>query len=290
MGSFPAVEVATSRRSVVVALAWVALLLPLAAGARAQTPVYLTAWGTRGSGPGQFNLPYQIALDEAGNVCVSDTHNYRIEVFDANGVFLRLCGSMGSELGQFLYPEGIVASPDGCVYVVDAGSYRIQFFTPDGTFVGWWGGQGTDVTAFFEPHGLAADLAGNLYTANGPGVDSHLADGEFRQLWGAIGPNQFWSAWGVAVDGNGQLYGTDQQHQQVKVFDNVGSIERGGATPSGTGPLGIALDPGGNTVYVAAGYVQAYSTTGAKLYALGAAGSGAGTLTGRPAWRSDATA
>ena len=38
--------------------------------------------GSRGSGPGQFNMPHAIAVDAQGNVYVGDRSNQRIEVFD----------------------------------------------------------------------------------------------------------------------------------------------------------------------------------------------------------------
>jgi DNA-binding beta-propeller fold protein YncE len=42
---------------------------------------YLTQWGTRGTGNGQFNRPYGVAVDGSGNVYVADTNNNRIQVF-----------------------------------------------------------------------------------------------------------------------------------------------------------------------------------------------------------------
>ena len=42
---------------------------------------FLTSFGTYGSGPGQFNRPCGIAVDKNGVVYVSDTHNYRLQLF-----------------------------------------------------------------------------------------------------------------------------------------------------------------------------------------------------------------
>jgi DNA-binding beta-propeller fold protein YncE len=43
--------------------------------------VYLTQWGTQGTGDGQFNNPAGVAVDASGNVYVADTDNNRIQVF-----------------------------------------------------------------------------------------------------------------------------------------------------------------------------------------------------------------
>jgi len=50
---------------------------------------WIKSWGEPGSGPGQFNTPHSIAIDDGGNVYVADRGNGRIQVFDANGKVLR---------------------------------------------------------------------------------------------------------------------------------------------------------------------------------------------------------
>src|SRR5207245_6812961 len=63
----------------------------------AQPPVYLTQWGTYGSGDGQFGFfaPSAVATDAAGNVYVVDAYNYRIQKFTGTGTYLTQCGSLG---------------------------------------------------------------------------------------------------------------------------------------------------------------------------------------------------
>lgn len=47
----------------------------------AQTPVYLTQWGSHGSGNGQFAGRLGIATDASGNVYIVDWGNDRVEKF-----------------------------------------------------------------------------------------------------------------------------------------------------------------------------------------------------------------
>lgn len=51
---------------------------------------WVKSWGTRGSAPGQFNLPHAIVADRNNNIYVGDRSNRRIQVFDADGTFLRV--------------------------------------------------------------------------------------------------------------------------------------------------------------------------------------------------------
>src|SRR5262249_16438201 len=51
---------------------------------------WVKSWGNRGTSPGEFNTPHNIAADAKGNVYVADRGNRRIQVFDSEGKFLRM--------------------------------------------------------------------------------------------------------------------------------------------------------------------------------------------------------
>jgi DNA-binding beta-propeller fold protein YncE len=73
------------KRFLVVLLAIVFAGVLLSAPASAQPPVYITQWGTNGTGNGQFSWPYGVAVDGSGNVYVSDWGNGRIQKFTSTG-------------------------------------------------------------------------------------------------------------------------------------------------------------------------------------------------------------
>lgn len=57
---------------------------------------FLGQFGSRGNGPGQFQLPHNLVIDKQGLIYVSDRENQRVEIFDAQGKYLREWKNVGS--------------------------------------------------------------------------------------------------------------------------------------------------------------------------------------------------
>ena len=94
--------------------------------------------GFRGSGNGQFVIPYSIDIDSKDHVYVVDRENHRIQEFDSNGKFLNKWGNgRGSGDNQFNRPEDIVLSPNG-IYVTDTGNDRVIKFSNNFSLITKW--------------------------------------------------------------------------------------------------------------------------------------------------------
>src|SRR5689334_7545752 len=133
---------------------------------------FIKQWGGHGSGPGQFEVPHELAFDSKGRLFVGDRANNRIQIFDQDGKFL-------AEWKQFSRPSGIYIDRNDVMYVTDSESTDRDGY---GHNPGWKRGirigsakDGT-VTAFIpDPspgsgatsaaEGVAADAAGNVYGA-----------------------------------------------------------------------------------------------------------------------------
>ena len=92
--------------------------------------------------PGNFAKPTGLAVDKDGNLYVADTMNDRIEVFDADGMFIRAWGKNGDGPGYFARPKGVSIDNDGHVWVADGMQDRVQVFTNEGQLCITMGGHG----------------------------------------------------------------------------------------------------------------------------------------------------
>lgn len=88
--------------------------------------------------------PTNLALDSKGNLYVSDSGAFHVQVYDADGKFLRTVGEMGDGFGQFARVKGIAVDRDNRLYAVDAMSQVVQVFDEDGKLLTWFGEPGTD--------------------------------------------------------------------------------------------------------------------------------------------------
>ncbi len=76
---------------------------------------FIKAWGTKGTGQGEFSYPHGLAMDSAGRLFVADRENNRIQIFDQDGKFL-------AEWKQFGRPSGVYIGNNDMLYVSDSQS------------------------------------------------------------------------------------------------------------------------------------------------------------------------
>jgi DNA-binding beta-propeller fold protein YncE len=181
-------------------------------------------WGERGTGPGQFIYPTDIAFDSKGNVFVAEYgDNDRIQVFDTNGKFLHQFGRFGENPGELSRPQSMVIDGD-ILYVTDACNHRISVFKTDGTFLRTMGQIGSDLGQFRFPYGLDQDSAGHLIVCEFGNNRVQLIDKETGKgiaTWGLAGrePGELAYPWGVAVDKSGRVVAVDAGNNRLQVFE-----------------------------------------------------------------------
>jgi DNA-binding beta-propeller fold protein YncE len=127
---------------------------------------FISKFGRRGSGPGEFNFPTHVNVDAAGRIYVTDSLNNRIQVFDANGQFQRAFGSAGDGPGHFSRPKGVAVDRSGHVYVVDAVFDNVQVFDEQGRLLLNWGEAGPAPGEFWLPNAIVISRNNEIYVAD----------------------------------------------------------------------------------------------------------------------------
>ena len=74
---------------------------------------FIKTWGTKGSAPGEFDVPHTLAMDSRGRLFVGDRQNNRIQIFDQDGNFL-------DQWLQFSRPSGVYIDKHDIIYVADS--------------------------------------------------------------------------------------------------------------------------------------------------------------------------
>jgi prepilin-type N-terminal cleavage/methylation domain-containing protein len=193
----------------------------------------------------QFNQPYDVAVDSAGNVYVGDWGNHRIRKISPSGVVTTLAGSGTAgyldgtgTAAQFNQPSGIAIDSTGVVYVADCENHRIRKVTSSGvvtTFAGsgiagYLDGTGT-AAQFDNPCGVAIDTTTDtIYVADGfnnrirkitpSGVVTTLAGTGVAGFVDGTGTvAQFSFPIGMTFDNAGNLYVADTSNYRIRKIE-----------------------------------------------------------------------
>ena len=208
------------------------------------------SFGTHGSGPGQFAGPKGIAIDNEGNILVTDCYNHRIQQLSSTGKHLRTVGTEGSGPLQFQYPRGITVHPHtGKVYVADWSNHRIQVLNSDLTYFSSFGRKGCNNGEFDWAWDVSTDREGDVYVAD---CDNHriqvfTVDGVYLRQFGkkGKGEGELKRPVSIAIDSGNVVYVGEWGNDRISIFSTDGEfIKSFGKGPAG-GPYGLAVDKKG---------------------------------------------
>jgi uncharacterized protein (TIGR03437 family) len=155
--------------------------------------------------------PTAVAVDAAGTVYFSDQFNHRIRKVDKNGIITTIAGTgsagyngdnIAAATAQLNYPGGLIIDPAGNIFFADDENYRVRKISAADQRITTVAGDGTK--------GFVDNVAGPSGRVNG--------------------------AFGMALDGKGNLYFSDANNHRVRKVIGV-------ATPSTT--PAVNTDPGG---------------------------------------------
>jgi DNA-binding beta-propeller fold protein YncE len=238
----------------------------------------LSNWITGETGESQsLQKPFGAALDESGNLCLTDTGNGTVCYCD----FARKQWRSWNAAGKIHFQSPVaVARRNGIFYVADSELGEVLAFRDDGKLV-------FEISKPLQrPVGLA--IAGDaLVVADSQAHSVFVFDlqGKLRFQFGkrGVAPGEFNFPTHVGADGRGHLFVTDSMNSRVQVFTDDGKfISQIGSSGDTSGhfgrPKGVAVDTFGH-VYVADALfdnIQVFDLSGRLLLSLGESGSGPG--------------
>jgi len=121
---------------------------------------FLKSAGTRGSEPGQLNLPHSLAADAAGNLYIGDRANARVQVWDSDLTLKKIYDNVGSPwtvcvspgAHQYLFVSNSWPDSSDSRLAADTGEiYKMEL---DGTILGKFGHAGKAPGEFATVHGI----------------------------------------------------------------------------------------------------------------------------------------
>ncbi|XP_046390185.1 RING finger protein nhl-1 isoform X2 [Ischnura elegans] len=247
--------------------------------------------GSRGSEPGCFTWPRGIAVGPDNSIVVADSSNHRVQVFDANGIFVKEFGGYGSAEGEFDCLAGVAVNRIGQFIIADRYNHRIQVLDPSGRFLRAFGSQGAADGRFNYPWGVTTDALGFIYVCDKENhrVQVFQSDGTFVGKFGSMGnrPGQLEHPHYVAVSSTNRVIVSDSNNHRVQIFDVNGRVlTTFGSEGSEEGqfkfPRGVAVDDQGYIFVGDSGNnrIQIFHPDGAFLRAFGCWGSGDGEFKG----------
>lgn len=251
---------------------------PADIGVRASFLSRLGSWVSGAESTGSSLVkPFGLALDDAGNLLVTDTGANSVSYLDRTRKKWIRWEAAGKI--QFQSPVG-VARHGKMFFVADSALGKVVAFDEKGKLL-------FEITRELErPSGIAVK-GDQLFIADAQRHQVVVCNvrGEFVSKFGRRGsaPGEFNFPTHVSVDAGGRIYVTDSLNHRVQVFNADGTFQQViGSAGDGPGhfgrPKGVAVDQAGHVYVVDAVFdnVQIFDAAGRLLLNWGESGSAAG--------------
>ncbi len=215
--------------------------------------------------------PFDITIDNGGNLFIVDNANHCIRKIDHSGVITTVVGTGAAgysgdggpaTAATFYFPSALVFDDTGNMYISDCGNNCIRKVSVSGT-VGTFAGTGTagfsgdggQATAAMlsSPWGMAIDGAGNLLIADKinyrirkvstTGIINTVSGGSTSGYSGDGGPAsnaRIYEPTAMIVDSTGNIYFSDNGNFRIRKITAAGII----STFAGNGIIGYSGDGG----------------------------------------------
>uniref|UniRef100_A0A3Q2XBS3 E3 ubiquitin-protein ligase TRIM71 n=1 Tax=Haplochromis burtoni TaxID=8153 RepID=A0A3Q2XBS3_HAPBU len=183
---------------------------------------FLLKFGEKGTKNGQFNYPWDVAVNSEGKILVSDTRNHRVQLFAPDGSFLNKYGFEGALWKHFDSPRGVAFNHEDHLVVTDFNNHRLLVIRPDCQSARFLGSEGTGNGQFLRPQGVAVDQENRIIVADSRNhrIQIFEPNGNFLCKFGSQGSSfgQMDRPSGVAVSPDGAIVVVDFGNNRILKF------------------------------------------------------------------------
>ncbi|EFC49696.1 predicted protein [Naegleria gruberi] len=216
----------------------------------------------------KLSRPADVTIGYDGELIITDTDNFVIRIVKLNGMistiagtgFERFNGDRATSLSTLINHPSSMAFKDGELIFCDRSNHRVRRISKDGSVktiagngIGGYNGDGMlaiDAQLNY-PHGVASDSIGNIYISDSynhrvrivftNGTISTIAgngNSGFNKDGIQATSSQLNYPFGIALNGNDELFISDRSNHRVRKVSNNGII----STIAGTGSAGYNGD------------------------------------------------
>ena len=221
-------------------------------------PIVAGDASSNGSSNDRLQKPYDIAIDQNGNIYVSDVNNHRIQKFtpgSTEGITVAGGNGAGSGLNQLNGAYGLTISQSGDLYIADSKNNRILKWTPgavQGSIVAGIQVAGSNANQLNNPYAIFLDNNENMLIADygnhriqkwlkGESAGITIAGGNNA----GNGANQLNQPMGITQDDFGNTYISDSRNNRIQKWSN-GAGQGETVVSLNMIPVGILLDKNRN--------------------------------------------
>ena len=239
----------------------------------------ILTFGTFGSSVGMLHKPSGLAVNARDEIAVTDSLNHRVQIFNADGLFLRSFGRKGYGLGELDTPKGITFHKNGNIFVADRDNHSVQIFSGEGEFLRKFGGKGKLDAQLLYPRGLSVDSDGNILVTDKGNklIKIFSPEGKFLRKFGGHGSLSFPVH---CVQYDRYLIVSDKGDHCIKVFDKNGTFKykfgkQGGGDGEFQNPFGLSVNKSGHLMVCDTGNhrVQVFELSGKFVGKFGTKGT-----------------
>ncbi len=242
----------------------------------------------------KLNMPFEVTVDNAGILYISDNMNSRIRKVDGSGIITTVAGNgingysgdgIAATASELYYPGGMVLDSAGNLFIADQFNNRIRkvsastgiISTIGGTGIPGYSGDGGSalIATLYRPNYICLDhsgnvlltdnhnhcirkisSSGNITTVAGNGYGGYTGDGI------AATSAELYYPGGISSDASGNLFIADYYNNRIRMVNPAGIIY----TIAGTGLAGYSGDGGSATMAQLDNAVDVFTTTSGNIF------------------------